>query len=107
VKPVEHLGAALRALGDAELEAVADLNVAHPAPGPEGLVAFIEHAADVERLRRLGIELPLRSPEDAIGAVDSLSSLAAAARLRDEGESPGLRHFYARVVDALATGTRH
>lgn len=103
----DPLAAAVAALTDDDLAALAAGTYAESAPSP-GLMAWIEHLADWERHRRIAVELPLMPSEAAIGESEADDAIATAIVLRDAfAEEPEVHALLSAVVDALAgTGTR-
>jgi len=103
----DRLTAALAALTDDDLAALAAGTYTDDAPSP-GLMAWIEHLADWERHRRIAVELPLMPPEAAIDESEADDAFATAIVLRDSfAEEPDVHALLSAVVDALAgTETR-
>ncbi len=92
----DPLAAALAALTDDDLAALAEGTYTEDAPSP-GLMAWLEHLADWEQHRRIAVELPLMPPEAAIDESEADDALAIAIVLRDSfAEEPDYTRYCPR-----------
>jgi hypothetical protein len=75
--------AALAELEDIELQALVDA-ANEVVLIAAGLLSWIEHIADWEINRRVGLEFPLQPPHAAIPPEEDAHSIAAAAMIREQ-----------------------
>ncbi len=100
------LVAALSELTDTELRALTVVKCNVPQATP-GLQAWIEHAADWETHRRVGIDFPLQPPDAAIPSEEDAVTIEEAMKLRvlfaqdDRADAPGVANLLDAVVGVL------
>jgi len=105
---VAPIASVLAALTDDDLAALTAASA--PASGRSGgLLAYLEHAADWETLRRTGLHFPLREPGEALGEDERNYALATLGQLVGQcarQERPRVADVLWAVAEALGWAAR-